>query len=583
MTRLTGRGVAPGIAVGRAVVAVREARHVRYRLAASGVDRERQRLRAARDRTRAELEEISSRVSRTIGPAQAAIFAAQLLMLDDPLLVRRADELIRTERINGDWALERAMADIRDLFAREGDVWLRERVGDLTDVGDRLQRNLRPGRDPLVDLVLELEPPLVLIADELPPSVAAQIDWTRVRGFVSDIGSATHHTVILVRSLGIPAVVGLGRASEVISPGQTIAMDGTSGEVVVDPTDEAQDRWRQRAQIAAAGTRALDELRTRPAVTADGVRIRLEANLEIAEEVGRVLDAGAEGIGLYRSEFLLDAAHPDAASEDSQFQTYRALLAAMRPLPVTIRTFDAGEDRALVAPRAGGHRERFGLRGIRAALQHDERFPWQIRALLRAAEFGTLRILLPFVTTGEELRQARARIADIAREAGRRVEIPIGAMIEVPAAALTVDQLAAHADFLSVGTNDLIQYTLAVDRTDERLAGHYEPAAPAVLRLLRGIAVAGRRARVDLSVCGEMAADPLLVALLVGLGFRTFSMTPAAIPVIKRSLGAFDLAAAVDAARRALRARSVDEVHLVLAPMADAMHRAATTPAEERL
>jgi phosphotransferase system enzyme I (PtsI) len=578
MTKLTGRGVAPGIAVGRAVVAVREARHVRYRLAASGVDRERHRLRAARERTRAELEEISSRVARTIGQAQAAIFAAQLLMLDDPLLVRRADDLIRTERINGDWAIERATAELRELFAREGDVWLRERAGDLTDVGERLQRNLRPGRDPLVDLVEELEPPLVLIADELPPSMAAQVDWTRVRGFVGEVGSPTHHTVILVRSLGVPAVVGLGAASEVISPGRMVAIDGTTGEVVVEPTEEALERWRQRAQIAAAGLRGLDELRHEPARTADGTRIRLEANLEIADEVGRVRDAGAEGIGLYRSEFLLDAAHPDAASEDAQVETYRALLAAMRPLPVTIRTFDAGEDRAVPVARAGGHRERFGLRGIRAALQHEERFRRQIRALLRSADAGTLRILLPFVTTGDELRQARALIAEIAREAGVAADLPVGAMIEIPAAALTVDQLAAHVDFVSVGTNDLIQYTLAIDRTDERLAGHYEPASPAVLRLLRAVAVAGRRARLDLSVCGEMAADPLLVALLVGLGFRTFSMTPAAIPVVKRSLRAFHVAAATDAARRALRARSVDEVDAVLAPMADAMHKAATAP-----
>src|SRR6185436_8635569 len=232
MTKLTGRGVAPGTAVGRAVIAVREARQVRYRLATSGVDRERQRLRSARDRTRVELEEISSRVSRTVGPAQAAIFAAQLLMIDDPLLSSRADVLIRTERINADWALERAIAELHEVFAREGDAWLRERVGDLADVGGRLQRNLRPGRDPLVQLILELEPPLIVVADELPPSVAAQIDWTRVRGLVADVGSQTHHTVILARSLGVPAVVGLGGATQIILPGQRLAIDGSTGEVV---------------------------------------------------------------------------------------------------------------------------------------------------------------------------------------------------------------------------------------------------------------------------------------------------------------------------------------------------------------
>jgi phosphotransferase system enzyme I (PtsI) len=571
MTRLTGRGVAAGIAVGKAVVAVRDARQVRYRLASSGIDRERQRLRSARERTRLELEEISARVSRTIGSAQAAIFAAQLLMLDDPLLARRADELIRTERINADWAVDRAIGELYERFARDGDAWLRERVGDLADVGGRLQRNLRPGRDPLGGLVLEIEPPVILVVDELPPSVAAQLDWTRVRGLVCNIGSPTHHTIILVRSLGVPAVVGLAGGTDLILPGQTIAIDGTTGEVAVEPTDDALDRWRQRAEIARAGLHALDDLRTRPAATADGIRIRLEANLEIAEEVGRVRDAGAEGIGLYRSEFLLDSVHPDAATEDAQVALYRALLEAMQPLPVTIRTFDAGEDRWALAPRGAGHRERFGMRGIRAALQHDDRFRQQIRALFRAAGAGTLRILLPFVTSADELRLARVFIEEIRREVGGDERVPIGAMIEVPAAALTVDQLATCADFLSVGTNDLIQYTLAVDRTDERLAGHYEPAAPAVLRLLRGVAIAGRRARCDLAVCGEMAADPLLVGLLVGLGFRSFSMTPAAIPVVKHSLSALDSRQAADLARRALRAGSVDAVHAILEPLAETM------------
>jgi len=571
MTRLRGRGAAPGVAIGRAVVLVRQARHVRYRLASSGVDRERQRLRVTRERTRMQLEEISSRMARTLGQAQAAIFAAQMLMLDDPLLTGRADELIRAERINADWALERAVDELKAVLAREGDAWLRERAGDVADVVGRLQRNLRQGPDVLSVPVHELEPPLILVTDELPPSVAAQIDWSRVLGVACDLGSPTQHGVILVRSHGVPAVVGLGAGTQVVSPGQIVAIDGTTGEVAVDPTDDEQDRWRQRAAIAAAGQRDLAELRDRPAKTADGVRIHLEANLELADEVGRVKDAGAEGIGLYRSEFLLDTAQASAASEDAQRATYRALLSTMAPLPVTIRTFDVGEDRLAGASR----RERFGLRGIRGALHADDRFRTQIRALLRASDAGTLRILLPFVTTAEELEQARNIVAETARALGVSGTVPIGAMIEVPAAALTVDQLAAHADFLSVGTNDLIQYTLAVDRTDERLSSHYQPASAAVLRLLRTVAAAGRRARCELSVCGEMAADPLLAAILVGLGFRRFSVTPAAIPVLKQSLATLEMSVARDVARRALHAESTDEVQAILTPVADAMHRAA--------
>jgi phosphotransferase system enzyme I (PtsI) len=298
--------------------------------------------------------------------------------------------------------------------------------------------------------------------------------------------------------------------------------------------------------------------------------LRLEANLEIADEVHRVKEVGAEGIGLYRSEFLLDAFESGAVGEEAQYETYRALLAAMHPLPVTIRTFDAPEERG--AGRSSG-RDRFGLRGIRADLQHDERLRTQLRALLRAAPAGELRILLPFVTSVDELRAARQVIDATARELGGAPSVPIGAMIEVPAAALTVDQLALEADFLSVGTNDLIQYTLAVDRTDERLAGYYAPGTPAVLRLLRGAAIAARRAKRPLSICGEMAADPVMVAVLVGLGFRSFSMATSAIPVVKQGIRSVDSRDAVQLARRALRARSADDVRELLAPVAAAMHK----------
>ena len=577
MTRLQGRGVSAGVAVGHAVVVVREASQIRYRLASSGVDRERQRLRSARERTRRDLEDISERLARTLGAAQASIFAAQLLMLDDPMLLRRADELIRADRINAEWALERAVAEVTAALAREGDAWMRERGGDIDDVAGRVQRHLRPNSASIVDLIHEIEPPVVLVADELPPSVAAQLDWTRVRGLVCDAGSPTSHATILVRSLGVPAVVGVGRATSVVTPGQTVVLDGTTGEVAVDPANEVVEGWTHRAALATAAVHVLDDLRDRPAKTADGIRIRLEANLEIADEVGRVRDAGAEGIGLFRSEFLLDS---EASTEDAQVAIYRTLLEAMAPLPVTIRTFDAAGDWRVSPSRAVTHRDRFGVRGIRSVHQHDARFTTQIRALLRAADAGVLRILLPFVTTGDEMRFVRGLITDIARELGVPV-VPVGAMIEVPAAALTVDALAEHAAFLSVGTNDLIQYTLAVDRTDDRLARHYEATSPAILRLLRSAAVQARRSKCPLSVCGEMAADPLLVPLLIGLGFRSFSMAPAAIPGIKHALSALDVRQATVLARRAVLARSAHEVDQLLASMAKSMREAVVFSVKE--
>jgi phosphotransferase system enzyme I (PtsI) len=568
MTGMKGRGVAPGVAIGTAVVVTREATTVRYRLSARGVDRERQRLRAARERTRRELEEIGDRMARTLGAAQAAIFAAQLLMLDDPLLTGRADDLIRAQRINAEWALARAVDELRAALAREGDGWVREHVGDVSDVGGRLQRNLRPGRDSVAERIREVEPPVILVADDLPPSTAAQLDWTRVRGLLCDNGSPTSHTVILARSVGVPAVVGLADATRLVGPGQVIAIDGTTGDVAIEPSEEALAAWRRREVDAAARRPAFDHLRDRPAVTRDGTRIRLDANLEIAEEVWRVDECGAEGIGLYRSEFLLDPDRPDAIGEAAQVDVYRALLSALAPRPVTIRTFDA-PDEAGESSR-GGHRERFGARGIRMALDQAPRFATQIRALLRSSDAGALRILLPFVSTGEELGRVRALIEEIARQIDRPM-VPLGAMIEVPSAALTVDSLADHADFLSVGTNDLIQYTLAVDRTDERLAAHYEPASPAVLRLLRSVASQARLAKCPVNVCGEMAGDPRLVALLVGLGFRAFSVTPGAVPLVKQALSAIDVREVTRIARRSVRARTAAAVREQIAAFGDGL------------
>lgn len=573
MRRFTGRGVSPGVVVGRAVVALREASRVRYRIATSGVDRERQRLRVARQRTRQELEEISVRLSRSVGEAQASIFAAQLMMLDDPLLVRRTDDLIRTERINAEWALDQVVAELRQGVSGEADAWVRDHIADVADVGGRLQRNLGHATDQLERLIRDLEPPLVLVTDELPPSVAAQLDWTRLAGLVTDVGGPTNHTMILMRSLGVPAVAGLAGFAAVVLPEQSIAIDGRTGEVVVDPTQVLLDEWRGKAARVEAGVRGLDDLRDRPAQTADGVRIHLLANLEMAEEVARVRDAGAEGIGLYRSEFLLESRRHEVdhgESEDQQIDTYRTLLAALRPMPVTIRTFDAVE--AADGTNATARRERFGFRGVRRLAQHDERFRVQIRALLRSADAGDLRILLPFVTRREELRLAR-RVIEETRVALGVPPVPVGAMIEVPAAALMVDVLSVDADFLSVGTNDLIQYTLAVDRADEGLAGHYDPASPAVLRLLERTAVGARRAGREIAVCGEMAADPVLAALLVGLGFRVFSLTPAAIPVVKRGLAALDSREARRLARLALRAGSADEVKGILDLVAAAVRR----------
>ena len=563
---IEGVGVSPGVAAGRAIVARQQARDIRYRIAQSAVDRERQRLKQARDRARAELADIRDRVSQAAGPGHASLFEAQMLMLDDPLFAGRAEALIKTERLNAEWAVRRASDELTQLFEASDDELLRERKGDLADVVGRVERSLRPGGTELLQLVQELEPPLVIVADELPPSIAAQVDWSRVSGLAMDAGSPTHHTIILVRSLGVPAVAGLHAATQWIAPGTQVALDGTTGEVVVDPADDVLERWRKREAETAAVTRALAPLRDRPASTLDGERVYLEANVELVEELGRVRDSGAEGIGLYRSEFLLETAPAGALDEQFQYGVYRQLVEAMAPAPVTIRTFDAGEDLLRrFDGRPGRRRSRLGLRGIRLTLAEPELFATQLRALLRASRHGRLRILLPFVSSVEEIEQARAALHLAAASVGvDPAAVPLGAMIEVPSAALTADLLAEAADFLSVGTNDLIQYTLAVDRTDDRVTDLYAPHHPAVVRLLGAVARAARRQGCPVAVCGEMAADPGTLGLLVGLGYRTFSMRPAAIPIAKDAIGRISCPAARAAARAALRARDIETVEAVI-------------------
>ncbi|HXH07503.1 MAG TPA: phosphoenolpyruvate--protein phosphotransferase [Vicinamibacterales bacterium] len=557
---LTGVGVSPGIAVGRALVLAGHAREVRFLVAETAIPAELERLRRARDASRRQLEEIKRRIAEQLGSAHAYLFDAQLLMLDDPMLVERAAELIRTERINAEWAVRRACDELVAIIERADDPYLRERRGDIADVVGRLTLNLRGGaRDP-VELVARAPGPVVLVADELPASVAAQMDWSRVAGFATDSGSRTYHTAILARSLGVPAVAGLGDASTRIAPGTRLALDGATGEVIVDPSDDEIARFHERQVRRAAQLRSLHEYRHLPAVTADGVRIVLEANIERPEDIEAAREAGAEGIGLYRSEFLLSGGAPP--DEKTQYEIYRRMVEQMAPAPVTVRTFDTAGPLPGEAP--GFERARFGLRGVRLSLATPDVFRTQLRALLRAAPHGRLRVMFPFVTSVDELRQARAEL-DRAEGELRLEGLPwgtpaVGAMLEVPSAALIAELIAGEVDFMSLGTNDLVQYCVAADRNDSRVGHLYEPLHPAVLRLLR-LAVRGARRRgVPLALCGEIAADPGLLALLVGLGLREFSMTPAAVPAAKKVIRELRVEDARQMAQRALRRATAREV-----------------------
>jgi len=569
MQHLKGVGVSPGVVSGRAVILIQREQVLRYRVRPGRIPHELERLEASRARARQQLTDIRESVSERRGREMASMFDAQLVMLDDPMLVPRAAQIIRDQAVNADWAIERVFEEFSALFDEIADSYLRERKGDLADLVGRLGMNLRPGLTTPLDLLRELDEASVLIADELTPSLAAQVDWTRVRGFATDAGSRTYHTAILARSLDVPAVVGLHDASRVIQPGQLVVIDGAAGEVIVEPGEETLARALRHSDDRAP-VRPVERQQTGPAATADGLRIRLDANIEFPDDLATARYAGAEGIGLYRSEFLLTGGDgSEQADENEQYEIYRRMLEGMAPGPVTVRTFDVDEDQ-LARPSqdpwaADGDRGgRQGLRGLRLSLTRPELFLVQLRALLRAARHGSLRILFPFVSGVEQLRAARRMIeeatADLKLRGEQAPQVPVGVMIEIPAAAYTADLIAREVYFLTIGTNDLIQYCLAVDRADARVSHLYEPLHPAILRMIIMVRRAAVRQRIPVSLCGEMASDPALLALLVGFGLTDFSMTPTAIPQARRILREFRSDDLRSLARRVARLPTAEEV-----------------------
>src|SRR6185503_9432761 len=428
MERLKGIGVSPGVAVGPALVAIQRTQVIRFPIAIDRVARELSALDRARQRSREQLEQIRRRIAELKGADLASIFDAQLLMLDDPILVGRAAAVVRDERVNAEWAVQRALDELAAVFDNIDDPYLHERKGDLHDVAGRLRLNLREEKGGARDLLQDLDTPCVLIADELTPSVVAQLDWTRIRGFATDAGSRTYHTAILARSLGVPAVVGLHDVSSHLPPGASVILDGDSGEVVIDPSPDLY----QDAELASRRSRVHVSVphSEGPLETVDGIRVVLAANIERSDDVAMAIDAGAESIGLYRSEFMLVGGPPDMAAEDEQYHVYRQLVERMAPRPVTVRTFDIDErqlarplvDAALDArwfpdqPRSGHG----GLRGIRFGLAQPAIFKTQLRALLRAATHGQVRVMFPFVSSLQEVRAARVLLDEARAELAAR-------------------------------------------------------------------------------------------------------------------------------------------------------------------
>jgi len=559
---LAGTGVSPGIAVGRALVIEREAVAVfRLLLAPEQVEGEVQRLTRAVQASREQLQAIKDRLSREVGVPHAYIFDAQLLMLEDPLLWDKSVAVIREEHVNAEWALRGVSEQLHALFDEFTDAYLKERSTDLDDVLGRILLNLAgaPGAPSLSRLPGEV----VLVASDLTPSEAAALQWDQVLALAIDAGSRTYHTALLARSLGIPAVVGLKDATLRIPPGALVVVDGTRGHVVVEPSQPALVEYRETQERDRVEEQRLQETRGLPCVTRDGARVALQANVEFPAEAATAVLYGATGIGLFRSEYLLGRTRAFPA-EEQQIDVYRRLLEQMRPHPVTVRTWDV--DAQDVLP--GGPSSRnpaLGERALRLLRRSPEPFRTQLRALLRAGLHGPLRVVFPFVAGVADLEAALELVEDVKAELRREGvafagDLPIGLNLEIPSAAWSADLLAPSVDFFSVGTNDLIQYLLAVDRVDPRVAGLYQPLHPAVLRTLQRIVEVAEREQLPLSLCGEMAAEPASALFLLGIGFRELSMSPSFIPRVKETLRGVRAEQARQVALSCLSLRTAAEV-----------------------
>jgi phosphoenolpyruvate-protein phosphotransferase (PTS system enzyme I) len=558
VAKLVGIPASPGVAIGRVLpVDRRRARVPRYHVQPEQIDSEIARLDKAVKESVQQLHQI--RISLGEG-AQGSILDAHKLMADDPTLLEGARQLIKDELLNAEWAMRRVVRDVSEKMGSDG--YLAERRADLDEVCDRIVHNLI-GEQP-VGASIPADDSVIVAFDLATADAAVLLSSGKITGLVTDFGSKTSHTAILARALEIPCVVGAGQASEIAKAGDVIAVDGHTGEVLISPDRDEILRFEMASAEAKFREAALLEDRDLPAVTLDGRRINLYANIEFPEEVPSVLAHGGEGVGLYRTEFLY-LNREELPSEDEHFRAYAGILSAMAPRPVTIRTLDLGGDKLPIGHRSHEPNPALGLRAIRFTLRHPQLFRTQLRAMLRASVQGQLRIMLPMIAAVGELREAKQQIEAVRQELLKEgvpvaEKIPVGIMLETPAAALAADRLAMECDFFSIGTNDLIQYSLAIDRGNRDVAYLYRPLHLGVLRLIQA-AVAGAKSQgIECAMCGEMAGDPAFGLVLLALGLDTLSMNPSDIPPVKRVLRSADVEDAKRLLDAAMAFSSHDEI-----------------------
>jgi phosphotransferase system enzyme I (PtsI) len=521
------------------------------------------RLQQALLKTREQLQEVQRQLTQSLGAGQASIFDAHLLVLEDPSVIDEVVRVIQQDKVNAEQAFHQVTDRYIGALAKVEDEFLRERATDMRDVSGRVMNNLL-GVHEQVDLS-KLTEPCIIIAHDLTPSKTAQMDRKFVLGFATDIGSRTSHTAIMARSLRIPAIVGLKTASETLTNGEYALLDGYNGNIVVNPTDQTLFEYGQLVRKQVSLEEKLRDALNQHAVTLDNHRIFISANIEQAGDIESVRNSGAEGVGLFRTEYLyINREQPP--TEEEQYQAYRQVAAALKPNPVVIRTLDLGGDKLLSSLAIPQEMNPFlGWRAIRYCLQQEDVFHAQLRAILRASAEGNVKIMYPMISGLDELNQANAFVAQ-AKDQLRKEGIPfdekieLGAMIETPSAAIIADALSKRVQFFSLGTNDLIQYTLAVDRMNEKIAHLYEPTHPAIVRLIKQTVMAAQKHNVWVSVCGEMAGDPTLTPLLIGLGVDELSAAPAVLPQLKYLIRRLKRSDTQELAAFALECESATEI-----------------------